>query len=62
MNALAVYMGKSIVPISRIVGIFTRGWTAELGSWLPLIQAIAVILVEWLILYWMYKRRIFLRA
>lgn len=62
MNALAIYMGKSIVPLSRIIGIFTGSLDAQLGTFTPLVHAIAVLAVEWLILYWMFKRRIFLRA
>jgi predicted acyltransferase len=51
MNAVAIYMAGSLIPLRRIVGIFTPG---------PLSQAIAVLVVEWLILYWMYRRKIFL--
>ena len=33
-----------------------------LGSFTLLFHAIMVLLVEWLALYWMYKRKIFLTA
>ena len=52
-NAVAIYMAQTLVPLRRIVGIFTFG---------PVSQALAVLLVEWLILYWMYRRKIFLTA
>jgi heparan-alpha-glucosaminide N-acetyltransferase len=29
--------------------------------YLPFVQGLAVVLVMWLILFWMYRRRIFLR-
>jgi len=58
MNALAVYVSQSIIPWGRIVAIFNPAT----GSWAPLIHAITVLAVEWLVLYWMYKRRIFLTA
>ena len=61
-NALAIYLGSSIVPFSRIVGVFSRPIAADLGAWGPLFSAAAVLLVEWLVLYWMYRRKIFLRA
>ncbi len=44
---------QTLIPLKKIVGIFTYG---------PLFQAVAVLAVEWLILYWMYKRKIFLTA
>lgn len=62
MNAVAVYMSQSIVPWAGIVGIFASSLQSTLGSLTPLLQAIATLLVEWLILYWMYKRRLFLTA
>ena|SRR5579862_5408960 len=62
MNAVAIYMSESIIPWSKTVAIFTHPLTGILGSVTPLIQAIAVLTVEWLVLYWMYKRKIFLTA
>jgi predicted acyltransferase len=62
MNAVAIYMSQSIIPWGKIVGTFTSPMTAALGSFTPLIHAFAVLLVEWLVLYWMYKRKIFLTA
>jgi len=62
MNAVAIYMAGSIVPQRRIIGIFTGPIAPSLGSLGVLFQAIAVLIVEWLILYWMYRRKIFLTA
>ena len=62
MNAVTVYMGRTLVPLGRIVGIFTEGPAAVIGSFGPLFQAAALLVVEWLVLYWMYKRKIFLAA
>jgi predicted acyltransferase len=62
MNAVAIYMSESIIPWSKIVAIFTHPLAGTLGSFTPLFHAIAVLTVEWLVLYWMYKRKIFLTA
>jgi predicted acyltransferase len=62
MNAVAIYMSESIIPWSNIVAIFTHSLARTLGSFTPLFHAIAVLTVEWLVLYWMYKRKIFLTA
>ena len=62
MNAITVYMGRTLVPLGSVVDIFTRGPAAAIGSFGPLFQATMVLGVEWLILYWMYNRRIFLVA
>lgn len=62
MNAVTIYLGVSIVPFSRIVGIFTKPLAAGLGGWGPMFSAAAVLLVEWLVLFWLYRRKIFLKA
>jgi len=62
MNAIFIYMFTSLCPISQTVGIFTSGIANKLGSLGPLFMTFSVVLVEWLILFWMYRRRIFIRA
>lgn len=62
MNALAVYMGRTLVPLERTVRIFTAPAAEWMGPAGVLAQYGAFLAVEWLILYWMYRRRIFLTA
>jgi len=62
MNAVAIYMSESIIPWSKIVSIFTNPMAGMLGSFVPLVHAIIVLGVEWLVLFWMYRRKIFLTA
>jgi hypothetical protein len=62
MNALAVYLCTTVTRLPEIVRMFTRGPAAGMGSFGPLFAALAFFAVEWCILYWMYKRRIFLTA
>ena len=56
-NALAAYMLPTLVPISRHVGVFT----SQTGALAPVLRATAVLTAQWLILYWLYRRKIFLR-
>ena len=62
MNAVAIYMSESIIPWSKTVAIFTQPLAGTLGTFTPLFHASAVLTVEWLVLYWMYRRKIFLTA
>jgi len=62
VNPIFIYMATSILPIENLVGIFTKGIAGHLGAGGPLFNALAVLIVEWAILFWMYKRKIFLRA
>jgi predicted acyltransferase len=61
-NALAAYLLPTIVPLGRIVGTFTKTWTPGLGAAAGLVTSAAVFLTGWLILWWMYRRKIFLRV
>jgi len=62
MNAIFIYIFTSLIHLDAIVGVFTR----EVARFLPasemLFQQVAVLAVEWCILFWMYKRKIFLKA
>jgi predicted acyltransferase len=62
MNAVFIYMSESIIPWSRTVAIFTTPLAGTLGSFAALFHALLVLAVEWLVLYWMYRRKIFLSA
>jgi predicted acyltransferase len=57
-NAVYIYMFASIVPLQHWVGIFTRG----LGATEPLLRAAVVLTAEWLMLFWMYRNKILIKA
>jgi len=61
MNAVFIYMFTSLISISAGVDVFADPIAVHLGKGGFLFQAIAVMGVEWLILFWMMKRRIFVR-
>ena len=62
MNAIFIYMFTSLIHLDPIVDVFTQGIARVLPNSELLLQQIAVLAVEWLILFWMYKRRIFIKA
>jgi predicted acyltransferase len=61
VNALAAYLLNTIVPISRITGTFTKPLATHLGSGGPILTSGAVFLTGWLILFWLYRKRLYLR-
>jgi predicted acyltransferase len=62
MNAIAIYLGVSIVSFGHIAGIFSQPVAAHLGRAGPLFDAAAMLALEWVVLLWMYRRKIFLKA
>jgi predicted acyltransferase len=61
-NAIFIYMFTSIVPLHDWVSIFTQGIAGTWGHLELLLRAVVVLTVEWLMLYWMYRRKIFIKA
>ncbi len=65
LNSIAAYMIAHLFD-----DFFVSAFRTHLGAdafalfgvgWQPLLQGMAVLLAFWLILYWMYKRKLFLR-
>jgi predicted acyltransferase len=62
MNAIFIYMLTSLVSISAGTDVFTGPIAMHLGRGGLLFQAIGTLVVEWLILFWMMKRKIFVKV
>ena len=60
-NALFIYMFASLLPLHGWVSIFTKGLGSVWPRVEPLTTAILVIAIEWWMLSWMQRRRIFIR-
>lgn len=62
LNSITIYLGVRIVDFASISEFFT-GWLANpAGLYGPVIITIGAIAVEWLLLYYLYKNKIFLRV
>ena len=62
MNAIFIYMFSSLIHLDPIVDVFTREIQGVSPNSVLLFQQVAVLAIEWLILYWMYKRKVFIKA
>lgn len=61
MNAIAVYMATQLFSFRHIGNIFVGGLEERLGNWNAPVQAAAAVAVIWLILYWMYRKKTFIK-
>ena len=61
MNAIAVYVATHLFDFSIIGNVFVGGLSKCSGSWYAFIQALAALAVVWLILYWMYRKKSFIK-
>jgi len=62
MNAIAVYMVTRVFNFQRLGNIFVDGLDKWCGNWNPFIHGVSGFLVLWLLLWWMYRKRTFIRV
>ncbi|MHC4122542.1 MAG: acyltransferase family protein [Planctomycetota bacterium] len=61
MNAILVYMATRLFDFRRIADVFISGLENRLGNWNDFTQAIFALVIIWLILYWMYRKKTFVK-
>jgi predicted acyltransferase len=61
LNSITIYIGKRIIDFSHASG-FLLGWTKFMGDWHGVILVTGYIALEWLLLYYLYKNKIFLKV
>ncbi len=62
MNAIFIYMFTSLIHLDPIVDVFTQGIARVWPNSGLLFQQVAILALEWLMLFWMYKRKVFVKA
>ena len=61
-NSILIYMARRFIDFQYTTHFFFEGALRNTGQYQPLLWAIAVVFVEWLFLYMLFKKRIFLRV
>jgi len=61
MNSIAVYVATEMFDFSHVGNVFVGRLLPRVGSWDSLLQATAAFTIVWLILFWMYRRKEFIR-
>jgi predicted acyltransferase len=61
MNAVFIYMLSSIISIGTGVDVFTGPIAAHLGKAGFLFQALAIVFVEWAMLFWMMRNKVIVK-
>jgi predicted acyltransferase len=60
-NAIAVYMATHLINVRDIGGVFVDGLEKYTGNWFAFIRAGAGFIIVWLILWWMYRKKSFIK-
>ena len=61
INAIAVYMVTRVFDFRTIADIFVKGLAKWTGDWHDFVRAVSGFLVLWLILFWMYRKKSFVK-
>jgi predicted acyltransferase len=63
MNSITIYMGTRIIDFGNISHFFLNWFSIHVSElWGAVLIAIGVLILEWALLYFLYKKRIFLRV
>jgi predicted acyltransferase len=62
MNAITIYVAASLIPFPEISRSLLGGVARYSGSFGPAVVPIGTVAIEWLLLYHLYRNRIFLRV
>jgi predicted acyltransferase len=62
MNSIAVYLAVHFISFDRVADTFVFGFEQFLGVYYPVLESLTALVIIYLILYWMYKKGIFLKV
>jgi predicted acyltransferase len=62
VNAIAVYVANHLFNFKLIGNVFVGGLAKRAGVWNEFVQELGALIVIWLILYWMYKKKTFIKV
>ena len=62
VNAITIYVASKLFDFGTITTIFVHGFINDLGPVKPLFWAVSVMMTGWLFLYFLYRKKIFLKV
>ncbi len=62
LNPITIYVLQSQFDFGIISDIFTRGFIGHLGSFGPVVNSIGYLGFSWLLLYFLFRKKIFLKV
>ncbi len=62
LNAITIFMAPRVIDFGHAANFLVGGLAAMSETWQPLIMITAVIALKWLFLYFLYRKKVFLRV
>jgi len=62
MNAITIYLARRLFDFDALANVFVHGFIGYLGVWMPVGMAVSSLAVGWLLLWFLYRQKIFLKV
>ena len=62
LNSITIYVASGLFDFGSVVKVFVHGFIDHLGSFRPLFWALCMLAIKWLFVYFLYKKKIFLKV
>jgi predicted acyltransferase len=62
VNPITIYLARQLFDFDAIAAVFVHGFIGYLGPVSPIVWALSPLAVGWLILWFLYRQKIFLRV
>jgi predicted acyltransferase len=62
MNALTIYLAEKILSFGDISAFFLGGIAARIGKWEDVLLLCGVLAIQWLLLWFLWRKKVFLRV
>ncbi|MDD4757211.1 MAG: hypothetical protein PHG29_14130, partial [Prolixibacteraceae bacterium] len=60
--SITIYVASGLFDFGSVVRVFVHGFIDHLGSFQPLFWALCMLTIKWLFVYFLYKKKIFLKV
>ena len=62
LNSITIYMGVRLIDFEHTSNILFNGLAGKTGTWEPFTLAAGVLVLEWLFLWCLYRKQVFLKV
>jgi predicted acyltransferase len=62
MNCITIWVGQRLIDFEFTSEVLFLGLSKYFGALQPLVLALGLVFIKWLFLYFLYRKKIFLKA
>jgi len=62
MNSITIYLAARYIDFKKLAAVFVGELSEPLGTAYPVVLACAAAIIQWLLLYYLYRHKVFIRV